>query len=339
MQRPPRVTSHPDGAVSIDGFEQARWGGGRPLCSSVATLALVSVGADDVRGRYDHLMGASGAAFRVQVLEERLCPSSPHAAVGFDCAVRAAHAAGVALTYTATDDAHEGERRAAREAVVASIGQGIPALYEHEESSLIVGYTGEALLLRQYAAREPGYVPMRAWPWRVGLVSPAGERPAAPGTLRAALELAAQLFETPAVGGYACGRRAYARWRELLGDDGALERATDDEWFRAALGNAHIVDSLGDARAAAASFLRAAAAEAPPSAHAALDAAARAYGDIDAWVLGNRRALAPYPWELAGRRDWTRDMRARQIEGLGAIAANDERALTSLRSAMRLLPG
>ena len=45
---------------------------------AIATMALVSERSED-RTDYDYLMGASGAAIRVQMSEGQLCPSSPHA--------------------------------------------------------------------------------------------------------------------------------------------------------------------------------------------------------------------------------------------------------------------
>jgi hypothetical protein len=88
-------------------------------------------------------MGASGAAFRVQMSEGRLYPSSPHAACGFNCAELAVRAWGNDVTFIATDDTHDGDRVRARAAIIGSIAGGVPVLYEHDESSLIVGYTSD----------------------------------------------------------------------------------------------------------------------------------------------------------------------------------------------------
>ena len=64
-------------------------------------------------------MGASGAAFRVQMSEVLLCPNSPHAACGFICAELAVRAWGNEVEYFATDEAHEAERARAREVIVS----------------------------------------------------------------------------------------------------------------------------------------------------------------------------------------------------------------------------
>src|SRR5437773_4430942 len=78
-----------DGSVIVDGFQRARWGGGtRRQNSNIAVLALISEAlGDDVD--YDFLMGATCAAFRIQVFKDQLCPSSPHANCGFKCIDRA----------------------------------------------------------------------------------------------------------------------------------------------------------------------------------------------------------------------------------------------------------
>ena len=323
-----------DGRVIITGFETARWGGGtRRLCSSIATLAIVSERSGDDTD-YDYLMGASGAAFRVQMSEGLLCPSSPHATCGFNCAELAVRAWGNEVTYFPTDDAHEAERARAREAIASSVDQGVPVLYEHEESALIVGYTDDALLVRSYAARAPGYQVMEKWPWRVGLASPKARRPEPNAVLEDSLRLATQLFGTAKVGRYTCGRHAYEHWCALLNDERAFEEKTDQEWFSAALGNAHTLESLADARGAAANYLTSMAPHAPLAARSALLDAAAEYGEIERTVRRQRAALAPFPWELPSVRDWSSEARRAERDALAMTAVADGKAIALLQAAL-----
>jgi hypothetical protein len=330
-------TRRADGGVVIEGFEQARWGGGsRRQCSTLATLALVSERSGDDTD-YDYLMGASGAAFRVQMSEGLLCPSSPHASCGFNCAELAARAWGNEVTFMATQE--EADRPAARAVIEGSISRGVPVLYEKEESSLIVGHTPAELLLRRYSADDPGYDTMQEWPWRIGIASAKHGRPELGAVLADSLRLAVQLFETAQVGRYRCGREAYAHWRELLLDDGGFERKTDREWFGAALGNAHTLECLADARGAAANYLSSMLEHTPAAARPAIERAAHEYGEIERAVRDKRRELAPFPWALGNVQDWNGDWRRRQVDFLAQIAERDEAAISELRSALEQLGG
>jgi len=69
--------------------------------------------------------------------------------------------------FSTRDDSPNRER--ARTAVIESLERGVPALYEVEESSLIVGYDDQGFLLRRHAAKSDGYEPMDRWPWLVGI--------------------------------------------------------------------------------------------------------------------------------------------------------------------------
>ncbi len=323
-------------SVVVSGLEQARWGGGtRRQCSTIATLSLVSEYSGDDTD-YDYLMGASGAAFRVQMSEGLMCPSSPHAACGFDCRRLAVHAWGNDVSFVATQE--EAEQPSARDAVVTSLERGVPVLYEREESSLIVGYTSDALLLRDYHAREPGYETMGEWPWRVGIASPKQGRPDLAAVLVDSLRLATELFDTDQVGRYRCGRAAYVHWSELLSDPSRFDRYTEQERFGAALGNAHTLECLADARGAAANYLAGMSEHAPPAAQPSLDSAAAAYAEIERRVRAARPELAPFPWEQSDVRPWSAELRARECELLSELAGVDASAIAFLKEALRAIP-
>jgi hypothetical protein len=329
-------------AVVLAGIESARWGVVPRHTSAIATLALVAERlGDDIS--YDWLMGASGAAFRVQIADGRLCPSSSNASCGFDCRRRGLEAWGrrfdhypLNATAGAEAPAVDLARARARSAVVASIDRGVPATYDREESSLIVGYTESSLLLRSNAARTDGYERMESWPWSVS-VAGSGAAPAIDGD-RALLEscaLARELFETEKNGAYRSGRAAYLHWAELLADNAAFARQSPQERFFASLGNALTLQGLGDARSAAGRYLAGAAERATGPARLALQQASEKYAELGGLVLSERKALAPYPWELGdpsqlSPTQWPSQQRMRQAEFLARACALDERGIESL---------
>lgn len=326
-----------DGATAIDGLQHERWGGGtRRQISGLATLALLCERfADEVD--YDQLMGASGAAFRVQMSHNKLCASSPNANLGFNCMDGAIAAWGRTIDWWPTDEAHASERPLALEAVRQAIDRGHPALHDFMESSLIVGYAGDRLLLRAYTADRDGYVPMDQWPFRIGVVRP-GPDPA-PRDKRAvlsySLELAAKLFETESARGYACGRAAYAHWCELLADEKA-RRPSGPQRQMEIVGNAFTFACLIDARAAASNYLAQAAEGCSSEAQRLLSDAAAACGafewDLRAW----RDANSLFPWDA---ERWTNETRRGEIELLEEASRRDGAIVMTLRAAAAALEG
>jgi len=325
-----------DGATAIDGLESERWGGGTRRQNSVlATFSLIAERLGDETD-YDFLMGVSGAAFRVQMASRQLCPSSPHARVGFDCATVAAEAWGRPIKSWPSADADETRRAVARAAVVASIDIGLPAVYDHEEASLIVGYTDTGLLLRRYSADSEGYLPMETWPFAVGIVSPKRKPRDLPELVRRSLGLAQQLFETEEVKGYRSGHAAYRRWCDFLSDETARASMTPEQRFSEAIGNAHSFESLADARATGANYLSEVAKELDPEVAGPLNEAARICNRIDAELRARRRALAPFPWEISSTDEWTPETRGVEVEFLKDIEALDASMIAKLGEAERV---
>jgi hypothetical protein len=352
-------------SVALTGLEMATWGSVPRHTSALATLALVAERlGDDVS--YDGLMGASGAAFRIQMADGKLCPSSSHASCGFDCRQRAIElwgrrferfdlgaapqvVAGAPHDTSTSDDDATRSQDVARRAVIASLERGVPATYDSEESSLIVGYTENGLLIRPNAARANGYSMMDRWPWSISVaLSGAMNTTSRERVLVESCLLARELFEAPRNGHYHSGRAAYRHWAELLSDDAAFTRSSPQALFIALLGNAHTLQGLGDARGAASRYTRDAAESARGPARAALERASATYAELAALVQGERKAVAPYPWELGDPSRWSTEQlssqwapqqRQRQIELLSHARALDEHAVDNLSAAARALPG
>lgn len=102
----------------------------------------------------------------------------------------------------------------AREALVASINEGRPALMDSEECGLIVGTIGdgEDFLIRPYRAEftetKEGYSVMDGWPWQVGIIIPRNEAPSRRASILKSLRAAIEMANTPEQSGYPSGLAA-----------------------------------------------------------------------------------------------------------------------------------
>ena len=321
---------------TITGLEAARWGGGVRENSVMGALSF-ALGQTDTGASYAFLMGVSGAAFRFQLAQPDWCPSSPHAGCGFNCADQVTEA--LPFTCRAVGLPEDGEQRVerAREAVVASIDRGVPALYRHEEESLVVGYAegGERVLLRGNHKHEAGYEEkplaelLSSWAG-MGVLEP-GDAQSREAAIERSLELAVELADTPAFDRYASGFAAFERWIEDLRDEAAFE-GEPQALFMKGLPNAHCFASLADARAAAVEYLR----EVAPELDAERAARARAAADIYAQEVELLCARPPYevapaPWHLQGK-PWTQEKREAQAQLLEQALGLERKAVDALRT-------
>jgi transcriptional regulator with XRE-family HTH domain len=295
-------------------------------------LALETLG-DDVT--YAFLMGASGAAFRLQIAHPEWCPSAPYAGVGFDCIPHAAAALGRPLEWLGPDD----ERRTA--AIVASIDRGAPVLYGAEECGLIVGYHdgGRQLSLRTYFDAGASYALLERPSWaRAGVLGePTRIPPRAEilhGSLLRAVELAdtARTFPTHRSGHvYLCG---FAAWREWIA--GLRDTARHAERERRATvialrANQWCYRSLIDARSAASAYLRDFARETAPDVSAELERAAAAYDELAQRLRGG---LEHVPGVAGDPDAWSDGVRRAQAEVLEAAEELERGAVDALRAAL-----
>ena len=166
---------HANGRVVIRGLETARI----MENSFIASLAHAMRAMGEP---YDHayLMGMSGAAFRVQMMQPDWCPSAPHSACGYNCIEPAMEAVPYHLVRVLTKRDDPEAMDALWQRVTASIDAGTPALMTADETGLVTGYVPEdrTLLCRPYVAREDGYVPVGSegvwtqWPWAFEFIVP-----------------------------------------------------------------------------------------------------------------------------------------------------------------------
>jgi hypothetical protein len=326
--------------VWLDGLQQTAWGGRTDRQNSTMACLTLAMQARGDTVSYDHLMGVSGAAFRIQF---NWCPSAACSLCGYNCMDAALAALGQPIEWIDTGkDSPTRDLARARTAILASISGGVPLLYSSEECSLVVGTSDAGLLLRQYSAEKNGYVTTRDWPLTVGLLGPrVAAPPARHEALVQSLRRAADLADAPAFGDYTCGRAAYDRWINELetGDERPVclgERFGDlkgEKLFGVILGNAYTYSCLIDARLAAARYLRGIAVEFKPAASAHLMKAADIYDGLQLSLCQGREAV-PFPWALKNGATWTRKMRVMQAGLLKEAAAMDDRAVAELRAAL-----
>jgi hypothetical protein len=329
-----------DGRGWIAGMQELTWPEGQESSTlrSLA-IALQTIGAGI---SYEYLMGISGLAFRVQVLDSGLCPSSPHACCGFN----AYDAARAAIDYEHNHLSFMGEGgpdqddpatvRAAKQTIVASIDRGWPALFGSEEDGLVVGYEdgGETLLVRGYFDDgEPGFHPLGQWPWGFAVLVEKPEPVDGDAAVVRSLELAVDLANRRSTGSYTSGYAALAQWVDLLRlDDDAFAAADEAQDMGIQHGNAYIYVCLMDARTRAAGYLRSVADGffAPAQGH--LLAAADVYDEVLA-KLRDGRANAPFPRDSRDK-PWSGEMRLAEAHTLNEVLALERRAVGAIEAAL-----
>ena len=328
--------------VYIPGLEQATWGRGGRTNSVMACLSH----ALDVTGEkvsYEHLMGVSGAAFRLQVAQPRWCPSSPHANCGFNCIEPAMAALDYDWVEICGGKADAQAIARAKQATMQLIDQGRPVLYGSEECGIIVGYTngGEQLLVRPYGAKLDGYVQMKGWPWGVQKLVRGKPAPPRREIVLQSLTRAVEVANTSSYGDdrivYASGFAAYEAWIAGLLDDQRF-KAMGDAFFNQALGNAWTYDSLADARDAASKYLTSIATDFRGPTAERLGKAADLYSQINKALVterdGAKCIYQMYPWELKELSNWTKQLRLAEVAALKDALALERQAIAEIEKAL-----
>jgi len=340
----------------IHGLEKVRWGAGERENSPMGALAAaLQAAGEDVS--YEFLMGVSGAAFRLQMMQGDWCPSAPHPRCGFNCFETAM----AALDWDIEDiPAPKDDPNAVarvKAAVKESIDAGMPAFYTSLEESLIVGYQndGDRLLLRLYGADREGYRPwwldrsrveqddqvpdsfLFDWPHLTfGVLRHKDDRPDRGAALVRSLALASELSHAPEFDNYVSGFAAYSYWIDGLRDEARF--ADPDKREAAMHANAHCYYSLCDAREAAAGYLREVADELEGEAALHVARAAELYAHLADEVLTRNCSteVAPMRWKL-GDQSWTQAMRAAQASILEEALDVEREAIGALEAASAAL--
>jgi hypothetical protein len=319
----------------IRGLENAYWGEGHHENSVMGSVAAAMHAIGD-RTPYHYLMGVSGGAFRIQMAQPGMCPSSPHANCGFNLIKTLVEA--LPYEFVSLDKGEESaEGRRAPQELIESIDQGVPAFYGHEEQSLIVGYDkqGREVLLRKYGAKKVGYEPhsvdelLSSWAG-LHVMRKKDEAPDRRKALIRSLEIALQVAHTPAYDKYASGFAAYEFWIERL-------RSGTEIDFAEMIANGHGFYSLVDARSSAVQYLNEIAGQLSGDAEKHLKRAAEHYAEI-VQVLTRRSLMetAPKPW-MPQAKGWSQDDRNQQADLLEESLGIERQAVAELEAALQSL--
>ncbi len=317
-------------AVVIDGIGPLAWSSGETN-SFFGALARITEHLN-LDQNYTHLMGASGAAFRLHFHKD-WCPSSPDPTVGYDCGAVAARCVNLAPTYIhANKDTTNVDEM--MQAIVQSIDRNMPViaidLMQIPEWGIVVGYqnAGEKLIVRDYYDHREGYDIAEKFPWAiVTLAREEGEIDDIKN-LKQAFTRAQELYETEMYGDYYSGITALEYWMQQLRTDDFA--AYDDEKLEEVIrANAWIYDRYADDRMFGARYLKINSGKMPAVAEE-IEKLAALYESEHA-LLTSENNIAPYPEYFTTMKSWNDEMRAREIEILGQVLAHEKDALSVIK--------
>ena len=313
-------------------------------CSWAAALtaALQTMGIETT---YEHVMGVSGACYRLAFCSPGWDYSAVDALVAYDYATPGYKAFGYAPRF---GNRIEKENRAPeRKAIVTQLRSGMPVLGINlrvaPEWGVICGYreNGAQLFCRtKYDARvvdEPDfergklnaydYLPVENWPFIITYFGDRITRPTDADNLSASLRVLVESARKTENRGYAMGIEAYRVWIGDLRDE-AWYNANDDEQVARRLSvNQFCALALWDARRAAHAYLSQSRALLPGK-QTELAQLAAWFGDISK-KAGEVHAMLDSGEYLEGekaRRFWTPPMRERQAALLEEMQALEAQA-------------
>ena len=333
--------------VEIEGLETVR-------ISENSIVACLAHAMHVMGEPYDHayLMGMSGAAFRVQMMQPDWCPSAPHAACGYNCIEPAIRAIPFDLVRIHAKKDDPEAVRAVWERVTESIDRGVPVLMTGYETGLVTGYepNARALLCRPYMAREEGYVAVGSegdwtqWPFAFELIESSDMTLFRDALIRESLERAAMLASTPEfrsqeTRSYASGYAAYRLWIDGLRSEEWVETMDDEARNTAMVANGHCYYCLWEARGSASAYLRVIGDECDDAARPHLVSAADLYGAIvEELNVECLTKIAPMPGMLSEGEQWTLAMREDQADILERALDLERRAITEIEAALAEMP-
>ncbi len=286
---------------------------------------------------YEHLLGTSGLAFRMQVHNE-WCPSSPHPFCGYQCVKGSVNALPWTVKpYEVKPDDAEGVKNA-RRAIVASIDRGVPCAYGSEEDGVIYGYQkGGEEWLCVHPFQGGKQVVETEWPWGIGVYTERKtEMPGRRALMVASLKQAVEMAHTKSVEEYDCGFHAWEQWIARLRDEEWIAQRSENE---AGLmqGNSWIYCCLVEYRGAAAKYLRSVASDFDEGAANHLRGAADLYQRMveDVLLAGDCPLdVAPMTENLKEGERWTRARRAEQARRLEAALQLERQAIAEIEQAL-----
>ncbi len=331
--------------------------------SVIACIAGVMAALGENELTYEYLMGASGAAFRVQMHQPNWCPSAACAPCGYDCVPGAMAVTGYRLTWI--DTQRDGKWlsdgvKEALQAVPASVDRGVPVILAGKESGLIVGYHADGkLVVRPYEHRQDGYADADAFDrtgkltwttsdgswtdsaWAVGIIEPADLPMDRREAVADSLRLAVKLAKTERFGEYLSGFAALEHWSQALLDDSRFEALTEESWFPTAHGNGYCYPCLWSSRFNAEKYLREVAEEFEPPIRSRLLELAGLYREMHQGLSRTKPEFdciwSLQPWMLKSPANWTRAIRRKESALLGEALAIEREAVAKIEGLLPLL--
>ncbi|MBI4906544.1 MAG: hypothetical protein HY820_23145 [Acidobacteria bacterium] len=322
------ITLHRDGGRAwLEGVTGWSWRNRRSSIHAAQAAVMEALGE---AVSYEHLVGVSALAFRMQLSKEGFCPSSPNAFCGYQCVARSTES--LPWKVLVCGGKPEGEEESTgeiRRAIVDSIDRGVPVQYGREEDGIIVGYQkGGEEWLCFHPERDDGKTIAieTTLGWGVAIFTARREeRPERGALAMAAFQQAIRMAGARRAGGYFVGHDAWDEYIARLENYDAVNgKASRD----AILGNAWIYVCLAHHRACAASYLRDVAGVFPAVVAGVLEKAADLYDAISMHVLTDDGQV------LTGL--WTGEAFREQVKRLQHALPLERRAIAALVEAIGL---
>jgi beta-lactamase regulating signal transducer with metallopeptidase domain len=325
-----------DDKAWIAGTETLTWPEGSENTTLRSFAAALQIAGDKVT--FEQIMGVSGAAFRMQIHKDGLCPSSPHAFCGFNCLEPALATLGYeTIAYECKKDDVEGVAKT-RAAIVESIDRGWPVLFCSEETGLVVGYKdkGAVLLVVPAYPKKPGLTEWTGWPWGFKVIQSKGKALPAREAAVESLQRAVQLAASERFDAYTAGFAAYDQWIAIL-EDGKVfaEDAAPKDRDGALLGNAFVYSCLIDARRCASKYLPMTQNQFWPEGATHIARAAGLYGQITAKLEAGWKTTR-FPWQVAKDGPFTPQMRMAEAAVLKEVRDLERQAIGELEAALKV---
>lgn len=283
-------------------------------------------------------MGVSAHAFRLQISEVGICPSSPNAMCGRKTSDRALAAVPIEWMTVQAGLAGTSQAEHAVHVVEEVLDRGLPVLAIGEETDLVLGHFHDHLVARTADSTEEGYSALTRWP-SAFMLPEKRHAPIPPALqIREGLEVAIQDWKSEGtVNGYFSGAAAYRNWRGKLQEEVITSLSVDARW-RFQHGNAYITECLMDARRTAAAFLRRVQNMLGPTAKEHLLAAAELYDKLthEDLTSADFAHYAPYSWMCDEEHVWDEAMRQDQIARLVRAEEKDRLAIEELSRAIAI---
>jgi hypothetical protein len=207
---------------------------------------------------YSYLMGLSGAAFRLQIHRDGLCPSGPDATCGFDSAAHLLQTLRYGHHRLLVSDGEEKIKSAVKQTIDAGFPVIAVDLIQVPDWGIIVGYDDAEhyLVLSYYNDQAEKPQPAEKTPWIVYILGEKLGPVNRDESERTSLLLLKNLLENRSYGAYHTGQAGFEIWQDRLKNIGRFLAGSRGKRQDHLIGNYWNYVSLIDSRRAARKYLR-----------------------------------------------------------------------------------